>query len=52
MQLLNFVGGAGAYSFALAGAYWRGERGPAAELWELLLVPPVEVVDLVDHILR
>lgn len=54
MALLTFLGtpGAGAYSFALAGAYWRGEQGPAAALWELLLVPPVEVLELVEHPVR
>jgi hypothetical protein len=48
MPLLKLVGVPVSHAFALARHYWRGERGPAAELWEVLLAPPVEVVELVD----
>lgn len=48
MSLLRLLGLPIAYAFALAGHYWRGERGPAPELWEVLLAPPVEVLEVVD----
>lgn len=34
---------------ARAREYWRGEQGIAAPMWELLLAPPVRVLDLVDE---
>jgi hypothetical protein len=34
---------------ARAREYWRGEQGIAAPLWEVLLVPPVIVLDRVDE---
>jgi hypothetical protein len=47
MSLLRLTGAPGAHSFSMARSYWKGDRGPVAELWELLLVPPVTVVDIV-----
>ena len=34
---------------ARAREYWRGEHGIAAPMWELLLAPPVTVLDFVDE---
>lgn len=40
---INMPACPGAYSFAVARAYWLGEQGPAPALWELLLRPPIRV---------
>ena len=44
MPLLSAFAGAGVSGIQDARAYWRGERGMAAELWEYLLAPPVTVL--------
>ena len=52
MSLMAATGGAVAHSFVLARAYWRGESGPAAEQWELPMVPPVTVLETVEELVR
>jgi hypothetical protein len=52
MELLSFVGSAGAYAFSLARGYWNRDRGPAASLWEVLLTPPVRVIDVLNPVVR
>ena len=50
MSLLQVNALPGAVPFGLARSYWLGEQGPRPPLWELLLRPPVEFVELVEPI--
>lgn len=36
------------YSY-FAELYWTGEAGPIEPYWEVLLVPPVHVIGIVDE---
>jgi hypothetical protein len=45
---MNLAMYAGAFSFAVARAYWLGEQGPAPALWEVLLEPPVRLGRVVE----
>jgi hypothetical protein len=52
MSLLATNTGPGAIGFALARSYWLGEQGTRPPLWELLLRPPVEFVEIVEPIVH
>jgi hypothetical protein len=51
MNLLNFGNNTNLVYSYFAHMYWRGERGPieVQEFWEILLVPPVRVIDEVKR---
>lgn len=50
MSLLQVNGLPGVVPFGLARSYWLGEQGPRPPLWELLLRPPVQFIELVEPI--
>ncbi|MEX2448025.1 MAG: hypothetical protein WD404_04690 [Solirubrobacterales bacterium] len=52
MSLLQVNGRPGVTAFSAARSYWRGDQGAASTLWESLLRPPVEFVEIVEAIVR
>ncbi len=47
MSLLNAIGVPVAVAHERAAAYWRGERGPASTLWEVLVEPGMRLIEIV-----
>ena len=48
MGLLNALGIPVVAALERASAYWRGDRGPAPAVWEVLVEPGMRLIEVVE----